>query len=573
MSFKAVLKIAGHSIDIDYLDLDINQAVDARSRPASLARGGIMTVEFDTPSDNDMITDWMANPVKQLDGSIIFKNQNQDSTMKTINFYNAYCINFMERFDGTMDSSNMKTTITISPERINIGGVELDNKWIVSGTGKGDGSKGASDKSSGKAEEKPTAGLKSTALAAKVPTPCDNVKTSTDMSKTKKVRYTARTNTVAAANQAIHDKINKLYPPSTHPYPPKETDGLYAPMRRFTGNNAAIERAKLADDIYVWEKEKLWANEPGKYQERLKALTTTHPPEGWRIVEPYKKDPKTGFASAVYVNDFEPNAKPVLVYRGTDNADEPYKDWIRGNLSQGRGVDTPQYNQTVLEAQKMKAKYGAIEVTGHSKAGGQAAAAGVVTGSRAYTFNAAGVHSETLGRFGKKREQGVDILGGKPLVQAYNFPGEILTYAQSTPEALKRVLSPAGGLIDVVDGYNSGSETGTNIGDAVDKKLWGGFGMGKRIGGALGKIGGLGAGLGRGVVNNVKNIFSGSLPQAIGERRQVTAQDINGNPIPDPGLTGVMKRVDLHGMPYLINSMEKEKKDDLKKMADILGCK
>lgn len=565
MSFKAVLKIAGQSIDIDYLDLDINQAVDARSRPASLARGGIMTVEFDTPSDNDMITDWMANPVKQLDGSIIFKNQNQDSTMKTINFYNAYCINFIERFDGTMASSNMKTTITISPERINIGGVELDNKWIVSGTGKGDGSKGASDKSNGKGEEKPTPGLKSTALAAKVPTPCDNVKTSTDMSKTKKVRYTARTNTVAAANQAIHDKINKLYPPSTHPYPPKETDSLYAPMRRFAGNNAAIERAKLSDHIYAWGK-----SSPPDVNSKAKATI----PEGWRVVKPFYKDPKSGFASAVYANDFEPNAKPVLVFRGTDNADEGYKDWIRGNLKQGRGVETEQYNLTMIEAQKVKARYGSIEVTGHSKAGGQAAAAGIVTGSRAYTFNAAGVHSATVGKYGKTREQGVDILGGKPLVQAYNFPGEILTYAQSTPGAIKFLLSPAGGLVDVLDGGVSGYQRGGEMGSAVDNKLpFGGFGIGKRIGRTVGTVVGTGGGIISGTVNNVKNLFNGSLPQAVGQRRQVTAQDINGNPIADPGATGVMRRVELHGMGFLIDSMEKEKKDDLKKMADILGCK
>ena len=148
MSFKAILHVSGQNIVLDYVDLDLNQSVDARSRPASMTRGGTITVEFDTPSDGDMIADWAANPVKQLDGSITYMNQNQDSVMKTINFYNAYCIEFMERFDGSMSSSNMKTSIKISPERVNIGGVEHDNNWFVHGTGKGAGAKAVTSSSS-----------------------------------------------------------------------------------------------------------------------------------------------------------------------------------------------------------------------------------------------------------------------------------------------------------------------------------------------------------------------------------------------------------------------------------------
>jgi hypothetical protein len=148
MSFKAIMHVSGQNIVLDYVDLDLNQSVDARSRPASLTRGGTITVEFDTPSDGDMIADWAANPVKQLDGSITYMNQNQDSVMKTVNFYNAYCIEFMERFDGSMSSSNMKTSIKISPERVNIGGVEHDNNWFVYGTSKGAGAKAVTSSSS-----------------------------------------------------------------------------------------------------------------------------------------------------------------------------------------------------------------------------------------------------------------------------------------------------------------------------------------------------------------------------------------------------------------------------------------
>jgi RHS repeat-associated protein len=166
MSFKAILHVSGQNIVLDYVDLDLNQSVDARSRPASMTRGGTITVEFDTPSDGDMIADWAANPVKQLDGSITYMNQNQDSVMKTVNFYNAYCIEFMERFDGSMSSSNMKTTIKISPERVNIGGVEHDNNWFVHGTSRGAGAKAVTS-SSGIASKEGTEFEKGTVVESK----------------------------------------------------------------------------------------------------------------------------------------------------------------------------------------------------------------------------------------------------------------------------------------------------------------------------------------------------------------------------------------------------------------------
>jgi Hemolysin coregulated protein Hcp (TssD) len=516
MSFKAVLNVAGQSIEVDYFELDINQAVDARSRPASLSRGGIMVMEFDTPSDNDAITDWMANPVKQLDGSIIFKNQNQDSTMKTINFYNAYCINMIERFDGTMDSSNMKTTITVSPERINVGGVELDNKWFVSGTGGGEGSKVASDKSNGKGEEKPTPGLKSTALAAKVPTPCDNVKTSTDLSKTKKVRYTARQNVIKAAN-------------ASNPSP-----ALKANIDRFETNNTAIERAKLSEHIYSWGKS------PGDKDAIAKM------PEGWKIKEGFVKD-KDGFAYAVYESEFEKPSKPVLVFRGTDNVDAAVADW-KTNAMQGMGMETAQYTASMKKAKELKKKYDStgIDIAGHSKAGGQAAAAGIVTGQKTYTFNAAGVHSNTIKGAGKTREDASKPMAdGKPLVNAYNFPHDVLNYVQDQPQWKKAATV----------------STITSLGTKAAVVI-------PIIGPVISGIGMIAA-----PVLGAKVYFNNEMPPAVGKRTVLPAQDINGNPIAEPSVTQILDRVKYHNMPFLIDSMEKQKKDDLKVMANSFGCK
>lgn len=127
-TFAAFLKIGGFSTALNYIYLDINQAVDSLGRPASLTRGGKLTIEFNSTNEYE-VAEWMVNPSKRLDGSITFMNLNQRSTLKEIFFFNAYCVDYHERFDGTTSSNRMITVITISPEKINVGGIELDNKW------------------------------------------------------------------------------------------------------------------------------------------------------------------------------------------------------------------------------------------------------------------------------------------------------------------------------------------------------------------------------------------------------------------------------------------------------------
>lgn len=130
-SFLAKFSLAtgGFETVVNYVYLDINQAVDSLGRPASLTRGGKITIEFNAMSDN-IVAEWMANPAKRLDGKIRFtKMDSMESTEKEINFYNAYCVELMERFDGTTTTAQMVTVITISPEVIFVGTTKLDNRW------------------------------------------------------------------------------------------------------------------------------------------------------------------------------------------------------------------------------------------------------------------------------------------------------------------------------------------------------------------------------------------------------------------------------------------------------------
>ena len=128
-SFSAEFSLGTYKTVLNYVYLDINQAVDSLGRPASLTRGGKITLEFNATADN-VVAEWMANPAKRLDGKIRFiKMDSVESTEKELRFTNAYCVDLMERFDGTTTSSQMVTVITISPEKIFVGMTELDNRW------------------------------------------------------------------------------------------------------------------------------------------------------------------------------------------------------------------------------------------------------------------------------------------------------------------------------------------------------------------------------------------------------------------------------------------------------------
>ncbi|MBC8153833.1 MAG: hypothetical protein H7Z72_13070, partial [Bacteroidetes bacterium] len=49
--------------------------------------------------------------------------------LKTLDFTNAYCVGLRQNFDGTANSASLTTTITVSPEKIAVSYMKLDNQW------------------------------------------------------------------------------------------------------------------------------------------------------------------------------------------------------------------------------------------------------------------------------------------------------------------------------------------------------------------------------------------------------------------------------------------------------------
>jgi hypothetical protein len=209
--------------------------------------------------------------------------------------------------------------------------------------------------------------------------------------------------------------------------------------------------AKLCKDAYHWDF-------PTRQLDRLNPQTGELEPGerlvGWtRASELSDSDlreygitremlaPKeSGFRAELYVPDpaiFGPDAKPVLSFQGTNFAKA--EDALN-NANQATSGNADYYERAMALGLAIdEAVDGNFEVAGHSLSGGMASAVSMLTGAKAYTFNAAGLHEQTVQNFIETKMNGNGQ--GAPydtdsLITAAYVEGEILSTLQRSANAL-----------------------------------------------------------------------------------------------------------------------------------------
>jgi uncharacterized Zn-binding protein involved in type VI secretion len=278
-------------------------------------------------------------------------------------------------------------------------------------------------------------------------------------------------------------------------------DKLNAAADRLELNNRAVERARLAQDVY---------KAPGEQQ----------PPIGWKRLSNDPKDlplglqdavwdhPKSGFRAALYESEID--GSKVLVFRGTANM----AGW-KNNGQQGLGYESEQYDRAMKLASKMEKVYpNGFETAGHSLGGGLTTAGSIVTETPGYSFNGSGLHPNTIKPYDKTRADGAQ------LIHAYHVKGEVLTSGQA--RALNAVYTPVGTGVRYARQANPISIYKAARGE---KPL---------------------------------NLQPVVVYDAVGISHELPAVNENGEPV------SIIKAnpVDRHGMDYVINGIEKQKTDD-----------
>lgn len=145
-----------------------------------------------------------------------------------------------------------------------------------------------------------------------------------------------------------------------------------------TPNQTAIEYAELAHAAYDAK-----ASPPGWH--RLEAAEL----EAAGLDPKAFSTPETGFKAALFRN--ETSGEFALAFAGTEDG----TDW-RTNRAQGSGNVDLQYRQAANLSVQVTDAVGQTTMVGHSLGGGLAATAAVASRNEGVTFNAAGVHANTL---------------------------------------------------------------------------------------------------------------------------------------------------------------------------------
>lgn len=130
MSFKSTAKIGDTEFtDVKHCVYELYREVDPKGRPSSVIFGGTIEITVESTKDTSIIEAMVNDEHKPLkDGSIVFKEGNEDKEMKKLSFENGYIIRFKEDFDN-VNSKAMSATFTISAETIKIGGATHKNDW------------------------------------------------------------------------------------------------------------------------------------------------------------------------------------------------------------------------------------------------------------------------------------------------------------------------------------------------------------------------------------------------------------------------------------------------------------
>jgi hypothetical protein len=101
-------------------------------------------------------------------------------------------------------------------------------------------------------------------------------------------------------------------------------------------------------------------------------------------------------------------------------------------LRQGIGLEEKQYNEAMnlAKAVVVKVRKHGVETTGHSLGGGLASASSVVTGSKSYSFNAAGLHVNTIKRAPYNLSRAA-MTERSALIEAYHSTSDPLNNVQN----------------------------------------------------------------------------------------------------------------------------------------------
>jgi len=127
MSFRANLTFEGENFDVIKCDYSIQRDVDSKGRPSSNLYGGKIHITVESTSKISLF-EKMASQFKPNSGTISFKKDDEDATLKELKWQNGYIIGLDEGMT-IIGETPMLVTITISAQSLTIGDAIFEQNW------------------------------------------------------------------------------------------------------------------------------------------------------------------------------------------------------------------------------------------------------------------------------------------------------------------------------------------------------------------------------------------------------------------------------------------------------------
>lgn len=128
MSFKGVLIVDDKSFNILRMDISFSQRIDSTGRPCANPEGGQISFSLESSSDSQIFMQWMLDPAGMKSGMVRFTKRDDEGSLKTIEFIDAYCVNYHESFSA-QGSDPMVISLVITTRQLKIGEAELTKEW------------------------------------------------------------------------------------------------------------------------------------------------------------------------------------------------------------------------------------------------------------------------------------------------------------------------------------------------------------------------------------------------------------------------------------------------------------
>ncbi|MDR0796407.1 MAG: type VI secretion system needle protein Hcp [Tannerella sp.] len=127
MAFRATLSYEGEEFDVIKTNFTVCRDVDSKGRPSSNLYGAKINITVES-TDKVSLFEKMASQFKPNSGSIAFKKDDEDATLKELKWENGYIVNLEEGIHVVGDHP-MLITMTVSAQKITFGDGILEQNW------------------------------------------------------------------------------------------------------------------------------------------------------------------------------------------------------------------------------------------------------------------------------------------------------------------------------------------------------------------------------------------------------------------------------------------------------------